>query len=130
MIYSHKPQRSGRSISSNTNNPPQDPPPPPKNNEPIVEPIVESIPETIIDIPINDTTPPVPEICEHVEIPKVKIPKVTTPKVKIPKVTTKVKTVKPVIPEKLITPTVKTLPAKQSIWRRLYNRIAKLWRQK
>jgi len=27
LIYSHKPQRSGRSISANTNNPPQDPPP-------------------------------------------------------------------------------------------------------
>jgi len=27
MIYSHLPQRSGRSIPSNTNNPPQDPPP-------------------------------------------------------------------------------------------------------
>jgi len=29
LIYSHKPQRSGRSISANTNNPPQDPPPKP-----------------------------------------------------------------------------------------------------
>lgn len=29
MIYSHKPQRSGRSIHANTNNPPQDPPAPP-----------------------------------------------------------------------------------------------------
>ena len=27
MIYSHLPQRSGRSIQANTNNPPQDPPP-------------------------------------------------------------------------------------------------------
>lgn len=50
MIYSHKPQRSGKSIITNTNHPPQDPPPP-------------SIPLKVGEafIPIEDTTPPVPE---------------------------------------------------------------------
>ena len=56
MIYSHKPQRSGRSIPANTNNPPQDPPPPPKD-----------IPK-VSEIPID--TPPVPEPCIKVTTPK------------------------------------------------------------
>ena len=84
LIYSHKPQRSGRAISSNTNNPPQDPPSPHEENQipiPIeVQPeIIQTISEVIVpektirkpekptqeipDIPISDTTPPVPEEC-------------------------------------------------------------------
>lgn len=53
MIYAAKPQRGGRSIQANTNNPPQDPPPPP------------GIPlkPTEVFIPIENTAPPVPEIC-------------------------------------------------------------------
>ena len=78
MIYSHKPQRSGRSIQANTNNPPQDPPPPPET----------IIPETIVpDILIADSTPPVPEPCiqEVPTLPKPekkvrKTPKKVTPK--------------------------------------------------
>ena len=76
MIYSHKPQRSGRGISSNTNNPPQDPPAPHDEKQipiPIeIQPEI-TVPEKIIrepekltqvpDIPIEDTTPPVPEVC-------------------------------------------------------------------
>ena len=84
LIYSHKPQRSGRSISSNTNNPPQDPPSPVEEKS--IPPVVEEqpkvilpppeiiVPEKIIvipkkpsievpDVPIEDTTPPVPEAC-------------------------------------------------------------------
>ncbi len=62
MIYSHKPQRSGRSITANTNNPPQDPPSPPKIDDvpktvPIETPIVE-IP-VVPDVFIEDSTPPV-----------------------------------------------------------------------
>ena len=75
MIYSHKPQRSGRSIPTNTNNPPQDPPPPPKIEEKIKD-------EPIIDIPISDTTPPVVDICPE-EIP-IKTPK-PKPVIKISK---------------------------------------------
>lgn len=59
MIYSHKPQRSGRSIAANTNNPPQDPPPPPKTKLDIIPKVSYEIP----DIFIEDSTPPVPEIC-------------------------------------------------------------------
>ena len=57
LIYSHKPQRSGKSIVSNTNNPPQDPPPPSKT---IIEPtIIEpTIVEPIIVSPKCDTIPP------------------------------------------------------------------------
>lgn len=84
LIYSHKPQRSGRNISSNTNNPPQDPPSP-VEEKPIPQVVEEqpkvilpspeiTIPEKIIvtpekpsveipDILIEDTTPPVPEAC-------------------------------------------------------------------
>jgi len=88
LIYSHKPQRSGRSITANTNNPPQDPPPPPKEistplviEQPTVETPVVELPviETpvmeqpvmdipVIDIPIEDTTPPVPEVCPEEEL--------------------------------------------------------------
>ena len=60
MIYSHKPQRSGRSIQANTNNPPQDPPPPSK----LIG--LDDIPKVsyeIPDIPIENTIPPVPELC-------------------------------------------------------------------
>lgn len=106
LIYSHKPQRSGRSITANTNNPPQDPPPPheevitlPIIEQPIVEtpvvevpvmeqPIVEApvmeqpvmdIPT--IDIPINDTTPPVPEVCPEEELRLSKPVDTPTPKI-------------------------------------------------
>lgn len=79
LIYSHKPQRSGRGISSNTNNPPQDPPSPHEEKQipipiEIQHKIIQTVPEKIIrepekltqevpDIPIEDTTPPVPEVC-------------------------------------------------------------------
>ena len=49
MIYSHKPQRGGRSIITNTNNPPQDPPPPKETQIP--------------DVFIEDSTPGIPEVC-------------------------------------------------------------------
>jgi hypothetical protein len=83
LIYSHKPQRSGRSIQANTNNPPQDPPPP---SEIIIPEII--IPETVVpDILIADSTPPVPEPCinEAPVLPKSekkvrKTPKKVTPK--------------------------------------------------
>lgn len=111
LIYSHKPQRSGRSITANTNNPPQDPPPPPKEvitlpviEQPIVEtpvvevpvietPIVEApVIETpgmqppvmdipVIDIPIEDTTPPVPEVCPEEELRLSKPVDTPTPKI-------------------------------------------------
>lgn len=88
MIYSHKPQRSGRSIQANTNNPPQDPPPPPENI--ILETIIPEakVLETIVpDILIADSTPPVLEPCIHEApvLPKPekkvrKTPKKVTPK--------------------------------------------------
>ncbi len=114
LIYSHKPQRSGRNVSSNTNNPPQDPPPPVEEKP--IAPVVEEqptvtvpTPEIIIsekiivtsekpsvevpDIPIKDTTPPVPEVCpeEKPFTPKATLirepipePKVTiTPEIKV-----------------------------------------------
>ncbi len=60
MIYSHKPQRSGRSIQANTNNPPQDPPPPSKL---IGSDDIPKVSYEIPDIPIENTIPPVPELC-------------------------------------------------------------------
>jgi len=54
LVYSHKPQRSGRSIQANTNNPPQDPPPPPP--PPVPEPCVEEKP--IITIPEKKISKP------------------------------------------------------------------------
>ncbi len=107
MIYSHKPQRSGRGISSNTNNPPQDPPAPHEDKPlPIVEKseIISNIPgykitiETpkkitrepdksieIPDIPIDDTTPPVPEECPEDKpiIPKVPLVTDSIPEPKV-----------------------------------------------
>ena len=99
MIYSHKPQRSGRSIAANTNNPPQDPPPPP-----------EIIPKDFIitpDVLIEDSTPPVLDL--EPQPTKVELP---TPEIKAPEITT------PPQPHKL------------SWFRRLYNRIVKLFRRK
>ena len=76
MIYSHKPQRSGRSIQANTNNPPQDPPPPSK----LIG--LDDIPKVsyeIPDIPIENTIPPVPELCINEKL----IIATTTPSTKI-----------------------------------------------
>jgi hypothetical protein len=121
LIYSHKPQRSGRGIASNTNNPPQDPPAP--HEEKIIPPVVDKIPTDtpkvreltdsekkmlkpkipipeVPDIPIEDTTPPVPEECPEdkpftpkaplvsdsipepkvIDTPEVKVDKQTAPK--------------------------------------------------
>ncbi len=58
MIYAAKPQRGGRSIQANTNNPPQDPPPPQTAS------IIPELGPNDVFIPIENTTPPVPEICE------------------------------------------------------------------
>jgi hypothetical protein len=96
LIYSHKPQRSGRSITANTNNPPQDPPPPPDS---IISEsqITESQPQ-VIDIPIEDTTP-ISEICVKEEkivtkiVTKPTLPKIVT-KPTLPKIVTKPKVVK------------------------------------
>lgn len=116
MIYSHKPQRSGRGIQSNSNNPPQDPPPPheekqistPLEKQPeIITPVPKIvIPEKtkpepkkkiqdIPDVSIEDTTPPVPEICpeEKSVLPKSSDIKVPKPEPKIT-VTTEIKTKK------------------------------------
>lgn len=91
MIYSHKPQRSGRSITADCNNPPQDPPPP-------------KLEKPIIDIPIKDTTPSVPELCieEPIIIPK------------------------PVKKAKI----VKEIPQKVSWIKRFLNRVANFLRRK
>lgn len=64
MIYSHKPQRSGRSISSNTNNPPQDPPPPNKINVDDTPIIIPEVPDVLIEAPVPDVVieAPVPKI--------------------------------------------------------------------
>ena len=89
MIYSHKPQRSGRSIAANTNNPPQDPPPPKVLDT--VTPPLDNIPKVshiseIPDIFIEDTTPPVPENCiEPIEIPEKTIATQKKIQKKIPK---------------------------------------------
>ena len=140
LIYSHKPQRSGRSISSNTNNPPQDPPSPIEEKPiPLVveeKPAVTltipeiTVPEKIIiapekpsvevpDIPIEDTTPPVPEVCPE---EKLFIPKATLIREPIPesKVT--------------ITPEIKVKPQsipspKISRFRRFINRVKGLFRR-
>ena len=101
MIYSHKPQRSGKSIQANTNNPPQDPPPPNILTEIPIKDTIDTIPVDTIpvsldlqipDIPIEDTTPPVPEICIESPIPEKKIskPQITTIPKPTPKITPKV----------------------------------------
>jgi len=142
LIYSHKPQRSGRGISSNTNNPPQDPPSPHEEEQipiPIeVQPeIIQTVPEITVpektiltpkkpiqeipDIPIEDTTPPVPEECieEKPFIPKATLIKEpileTKPKVSV---TSEIK--------------VKTQPKPQpkiSWYRRFISRIKKFFRR-
>lgn len=142
LIYSHKPQRSGRSISSNTNNPPQDPPTP-VEEKPIAPVVKEqptvtlptpeiTIPEKIIitpkkpsveipDIPIEDTTPSVPEVCpeEKLFIPKATLIRepITEPK-----------------PQVEITPEIKvkqqpTPSPKISRFRRFINRVKGLFRR-
>ena len=98
MIYSHKPQRSGRSIVSNTNNPPQDPPPPNDLQIP--------------DVLIEDSTPPVPEYIPEVSIPEKKI---------IPK-----KSVTPTITP-TITPTTVTPIKKISWFTRIISKIRKIF---
>jgi hypothetical protein len=140
LIYSHKPQRSGRGISTNTNNPPQDPPPP--HEEKKIPPVVDeqpkvtlpspeiTIPEKIIvthekpsvevpDIPIEDTTPPVPEECQE---EKLILSKATLIRKPIPEskvtVTTEIKTKKQ----------TKTEP-KISWFRRFISRIKKFFRR-
>jgi len=87
LVYAHKPQRSGRSITANTNNTPQDPPPPPK--------ILDDV-KQIPDILIENFTPPVPEICTTQDIPT---PKKVTPIKPIKKV----KPVEKTIPQKSVT---------------------------
>ena len=137
MIYSHKPQRSGRSIQANTNNPPQDPPPPNDTKIPNITPVVDTIIDTIVDtivdtipvvdlqipdILIEDTTPPVPETCVEekpiIIIPEKKIskPQITKP---TPKVTTKVTT--------KVTPKVTT---KVSFFRAFITKILRIFGRK
>ncbi len=122
MIYSHKPQRSGRSITTNTNNPPQDPPPPPDKTISLDDiPKVLHVSE-IPDIPINDTTPPVPEICVEAK-PVIVIPekKISKPK-EIPK-----QTLKPKIPIK--EKTQKEIP-KISLFRRILAKLKSFFGRK
>lgn len=140
LIYSHKPQRSGRNISSNTNNPPQDPPPPHEEKQiptPIeIQPeIIQTVPEITIpekiirepekptqevpDIPIEDTTPPVPEECKEEKpfTPKDTLIREPIPESKVT-VTTEIKTKKQ----------TKTEP-KISWFRRFISRIKKFFRR-
>jgi len=60
LIYAAKPQRGGRNIQANTNNLPQDPPPPPTETK-----VIPELEQTEVFIPIENTTPPVPEIIEE-----------------------------------------------------------------
>lgn len=118
MIYSHKPQRSGRSITANTNNPPQDPPSPPKIDDvpkivetpiPIETPIAE-IP-VVPDVFIEDSTPPVLDavIDAVIEKPAVKksIKKPTRKSIK-----------KPVIEKPAKVSWIKRLISKLFFWRK------------
>lgn len=140
LIYSHKPQRSGRNISSNTNNPPQDPPSPVEEKP--ISPVVEeqpkvtipspeiTVPEKIIitpekpsvevpDILIEDTTPPVPEVCPE---EKLFIPKDTLIQEPIPESKSKV----------IVTPEIKVKQQptpKISRFRRFINRVKGLFRR-
>lgn len=119
MIYSHKPQRSGRSIASNTNNPPQDPPPPHEEKQITIQNGVQpEIVQTIPDIPIEDTTPPVPEVCTK---DKLTLPKVTLIKEHIPETKPKV-TITPEIK-------VKQLEPKISWFKRFINRVKGFFRR-
>lgn len=141
MIYSHKPQRSGRGISANTNTPPQDPPPPHEEKQiPIsteVQPeIIQTVPEIIVpekiirtpekpiqevpDIPIEDTTPPVPEICpeEKPIAPKDTLIKEPIVEPKIP-ITSEIKVKSQPKPE-----------PKSSWFRRFISRIKKFFRRR
>jgi len=107
LIYSHKPQRSGRSITTNTNNPPQDPPFP--HNK-------------IHDISFKNTIPPVPEICTP-------IPELSIPKEKIaPKIVPKITIKKPVtVPTTPTTPTITTPTKKTSWFTRIISKIRKIF---
>ena len=84
MIYQNKPQRSGRSIPSNTNNPPQDPPPPPTPRD---------IPEPHKEIITVKQQTPKPKVTRKPRVtPK---PTVT----RTPKITSKVTTPKQPVPK-------------------------------
>jgi hypothetical protein len=95
LIYSHKPQRSGRSIPTNTNNPPQDPPPPPE----------------IPDVLIEESTPPVMdtpfEKISKIDFEKPKSDYIEKPKTIKPIKTKSIKKSKKVIP-KIVTPKIKS----------------------
>lgn len=136
LIYSHKPQRSGRGVSANTNNPPQDPPPPHEEKKipveekrEIIQPVAkvtttkktipkDEKPSQVPDIPIEDTTPPVPEVCPE---EKPTLPKETTIPEKTPEpkvtVTTEIKTTK------------QQPQSKISWWRRFIGTIKKFFRR-
>ena len=120
MIYSHKPQRSGRSISSNTNNPPQDPPSPNKINLDDIS-IVSEVPVNtdlgIPDIYIEDTTPHITDICIE-QKPITIIPK-KKKQVQKPKIVKE----KPIIKEPLKVPKI-------SFFRRLLAKIRKIFGRK
>lgn len=127
MIYSHKPQRSGRSIAANTNNPPQDPPPPPDDKVIGLDDIPVVPYETEIpDVLIEDSTPPVMPAIETPEIDIVEIPEIVKPirikaakKPKAPKITPK------------ITPTIEeSAPVVKLTWRlRIVSFFKKLFRR-
>lgn len=137
MIYSHKPQRSGRSIASNTNNPPQDPPP----NKAIIwkfyhkkqEPetlLTETLPTTEVFILIEDTVPSVPEV-EFSQNEKFK--DTVLPETKLP-TETKLLTDKKLedMTDTKLTGTIhfeetfQKVSERKSVWRKLYNKIKKL----
>jgi len=128
LIYSHKPQRSGRSIPANTNNPPQDPPPPPQPivdvpKVPIELDVIPKVSYEIPDIPIDDTTPPVPEICIKEKLV------ITTPKI-IPKQQPQKKIVVPKQLQKKFIP--KQQPQKPtpklSLFQKIFQKIKRFFR--
>ncbi len=127
MIYSHKPQRSGRSIQANTNNPPQDPPPPKDTltEIPIKDTIITPLDLQIPDILIEDSTPSIPETCIE-EQPILKIPEKKIPKPQITKIQKQTPKVTPKIPQK-VTPKI---PPKVSFFRRIIIKILRIFGRK
>ncbi len=114
MIYSHLPQRSGRSIAANTNNPPQDPPQattlPPTIEEKPIAPISDII---IAKISVLENKIAVFE--EKITVLEKKITALEQKKIVIPDITILEKKITILEQKKLVIPEIQILKKKITV---------------